>query len=73
MKLNKRNITNQSTKALGEDTDGKDIAVGKNHGLCDVVFTLAGIQEPKKLSLNVAVVSDNAPRAENKWDFWVNA
>ncbi len=52
-------------------TDGKDIAVGKNHGLCDVVFTLAGIQEPKKLSLNVAVVSDNAPRAENKWDFWV--
>ena len=52
-------------------TDGKDIAVGKNHGLCDVVFTLAGIHEPKKLSLNVAVVSDNAPRAENKWDFWV--
>lgn len=52
-------------------TQGKDFETGKNNTLCDVIFALDGIDEPKKLTLTVSLTSANAPQTENKWDFWV--
>lgn len=47
------------------------IGVGKNKHPMTVSCPLAGVAAPAKYTLVVTVESDNAPRAENRWDFWV--
>lgn len=47
------------------------VSLGKNHSLSVVTMPLNGIKESEKLIMTVTVAPDNAPVAENRWDFWV--
>ena len=51
--------------------EGTDIPVGKNFPLTTVTMPLSGISGPAKLTMTATVTADNAPAAENKWEFWV--
>jgi len=51
----------------------KDIPIGKNNDLGEVVFPLRQFSEPKKLILTVVSSAESEPkrRIENSWEFWV--
>lgn len=57
-----RNAPDDTTTAIPQ---------GKNNDLGVLRIALAGITKPSKLTLTISVTSDNAPKAENTWDFWV--
>lgn len=51
----------------------KDIPIGKNNQLGEVVFPLRQFNEPTKLTLTVVSSAENEPerRIRNSWEFWV--
>ena len=55
----------------GAELTSDDIPVGKNNIIGTARMSLATLDEPTKLTLVATVKSNNAPVAENKWDFWV--
>lgn len=51
----------------------KDIPIGKNNQLGEVVFPLNGFKDPTKLTLTIVTNAENESgrRIQNHWDFWV--